>query len=442
MGPQLIPFTGDAKQPARAETVIIGGGIIGVMTALTLAERGQDVVLVEKGEIAGEQSSRKWGWCRQARRDPREFDLIRESLRLWRGMNERIDGDTGFATCGTFFAARTEANHARYSAWVNEAAQAGIMAEIASGAQVRQLLTGDLDPPSSGLWCASDGRAEPQRAVPLMAAAARARGATILTQCAARGIETAGGRVISVVTEHGRIACSNVVVAGGAWTRRILRDLDITIPQLKVRASVARTQPLPGGPDLCFWDGALGVRKRADGGYTIANGLLNAAPITPDSIRFMPAFLPLLGMDWQHIRLRLGHDFVSEWRDAAPVPYDQPSPYEACRVLDPAPDTRFVEASLEALRRRFPALAGARAEQVWAGMIDAMPDTVPIISPVASLSGLVVATGFSGHGFGIGPAAGQLVADLVTGAKPLVDPWAYRIERYADGTMPRPFGGV
>jgi len=304
------------------------------------------------------------------------------------------------------------------------------------------LLTGDCAPPPTGLYCASDGRAEPQWAAPLMARHAQAKGAQIFTDCALRGIETAGGRIVSVVSERGTIACRNVVVAGGAWTRRILRDLDIHIPQLKVRASVSRTQPLPGGPDLCFWDKSLGVRKRRDGGYTLANGLLNTVPLTPDSFRFMRPYLAILAMDWRHLRLSMGHDFFSEWANAAPVPLDRPSPYEACRVLDPAPDLRFVRSTLALFRRRFPQLAGARLVQVWGGMIDAMPDTVPIISPVDGVGGLIVATGFSGHGFGIGPGAGHLVADMVTGAAPIVDPHSYRITRYFDGTMPRPYGGV
>jgi glycine/D-amino acid oxidase-like deaminating enzyme len=442
MGPLLIPVFGDDALPKACETVVIGGGVIGVATALFLAERGQDVALVEKGHIAGEQSSRNWGWCRQARRDPREFDLIRESLSLWRGMNARVRADTGFVTCGIFFGARDDHTVERYAQWVKDAAQAGIHAEMASAATVRDLLPGDASPPSAGLYCASDGRAEPQRAAPLMALAARARGARIFTDCAARGIETGAGRVVSVVTERGPIACRNVVVAGGAWSRRILRDLGVEIPQLKVRATVARTQPLTGGPECCFWDDKLGVRKRADGGYTLANGLESAAPITPDHIRFFKPYLPLLAMEWRHLRFSLGAEFFTELAAAAPVPLDRPSPYEACRVLDPAPDLGIVKASLAELRSRFPALSQARLVQVWAGMIDAMPDTVPIISPVDQLSGLVVATGFSGHGFGIGPAAGHLVADLVSGARPIVDPHPFRLGRYADGTAPRPFVGV
>jgi glycine/D-amino acid oxidase-like deaminating enzyme len=442
MGPATLAFFGDQDMPAACETVVIGGGVIGICTALFLAERGHDVAVVEKGHVAGEQSSRNWGWVRQLRRDPREFDLARESLKLWRTMNARVGGDTGFTTCGILFSARSDAVAARYEGWVREAAQAGIVAEMLPAQRIAEVMVGDVAPPPGALFCPSDGRAEPQRAVPLMAEAARLAGARIVTDCAARGIETGGGRVIAVVTERGTIACRNVVVAGGVWSRRILRDLGIAIPQLRVRATVARTQPLPGGPTACFWDDTLGVRKRADGGYTLANGLLNTVPVIPDSVRFMRDYLPLLGMEWRHLRLSFGRDFIDQARWAGPVPFDRPSPYEACRVLDPAPDHAYVQASLALLRRRFPQLAAARLVQVWGGMMDAMPDTVPIISPVDSVSGLVVATGFSGHGFGVGPAAGHLVADLVSGRPPIVDPYPFRIGRYSDGTMPRPYGGV
>jgi len=74
----------------------------------------------------------------------------------------------------------------------------------------------------------------------------------------------------------------------------------------------------------------------------------------------------------------------------------------------------------------------------WAGMIDVMPDAIPVISPAESLPGLYIATGFSGHGFGIGPGAGKLVADMVTGDPTLVDPTPFRLSRFTDGSNPRP----
>jgi glycine/D-amino acid oxidase-like deaminating enzyme len=442
MGPLPISVPNESALPEVCDTVIIGGGIIGVTAALYLAEAGQRVVLVEKGHIAGEQSSRNWGWCRQGRRDPREFDLIRESLTLWRGMNAAIGAETGFATCGSFFGARNAATEMKYEQWTSDARQAGIYGEMVSSSKIAEILPGDIAPPRTGLFCAMDGRAEPQLAVPRIAIAAIARGATIVGDCAARGIEIAGGQVVAVVTEHGPVRCNAVVVAGGVWTRRILRDLGIHIPQLSVRATVSRTQPIAGGPNVCFWDEVLGVRRRADGGFTLANGLTNVAPVTPDSFRFFHQYLPLLQMEWKNVKLSLGREFVEEWRSSRPVPYDRPSPYEAVRVLDPPPDHKFVTSTLLEFRRRFPSLSDVRLVQVWGGMIDAMPDTIPVISPVAEIAGLIVATGFSGHGFGIGPGAGRMVADLIEGRTPIADPRPFRLERFTDGSRPRPFTGV
>ena len=80
--------------------------------------------------------------------------------------------------------------------------------------------------------------------------------------------------------------------------------------------------------------------------------------------------------------------------------------------------------------------------QQWAGMIDVTPDAVPVISAVDSLPGFFIATGFSGHGFGIGPGAGRLVADLVTGSDPIVDPTPFRLTRFSDGSRPQPIAGI
>src|SRR5215475_8590835 len=133
MGPEINRVDTDTLLPSQADVVVIGGGVIGLTSALFLAERGIKVVLLEKGEIACEQSSRNWGWCRQSVRDPREFDLIREALRLWRGMNERCQADTGFRTTGILFAARGEADEAQYHAWSGKAALAGIETRIVRG---------------------------------------------------------------------------------------------------------------------------------------------------------------------------------------------------------------------------------------------------------------------------------------------------------------------
>src|SRR6476620_6305248 len=105
MGPQVDPLAPEASFTSKVDVVVVGGGIIGTSTALARAKSGVSVALCEKGHIAGEQSSRNWGWVRKARRDPREIPLIVESLRLWEGMNEVVQGETGFRRTGIVFAA-------------------------------------------------------------------------------------------------------------------------------------------------------------------------------------------------------------------------------------------------------------------------------------------------------------------------------------------------
>src|SRR5271167_218855 len=107
MAPRVNPVHSDETLPARVAVVVIGGGIIGASTAYFLAKKGISTLLCEKGHIAGEQSSRNWGWCRKTGRDPRELPLIIESLRLWQGINERVEAETGFRHCGIMYLAET-----------------------------------------------------------------------------------------------------------------------------------------------------------------------------------------------------------------------------------------------------------------------------------------------------------------------------------------------
>ncbi|MDQ0391321.1 NAD(P)/FAD-dependent oxidoreductase [Labrys monachus] len=442
MGPQVDTLASDARFPAEADVVIVGGGIIGTSAALFLAQRGVSVVLCEKGHIAGEQSSRNWGWVRKARRDPREIPLIIESLRLWEGMNQVVGAETGFRRTGIVFAAESEAEVARYETWLDHARPYQIDARLISGAELERQVPGGASRWKAALFCATDGRAEPQKAAPAIAAEARRNGAVILTDCAVRGLDREGGRIAAAVTERGRIRCKSLVVAGGAWSRRFLKDLGLTLPQLKVRSSVMRTAPLEGAPETAMWCNEFAFRRRLDGGYNIANGNVNVVPIVPDSFRFFTDFLPALRADHKSLKLRLDGRFAQEWREAAPTPLDAVSVYEKVRVLDPAPDRRYLRQALESLSRMYPVFAGTRIVQEWAGLIDVMPDAIPVISPVDSLPGLVIATGFSGHGFGIGPGAGRLIADLVMGGTPVVDPHEFRFSRFSDGSNPRPIAGI
>lgn len=434
-GPYVVPVHGDTDLPAAVDVVVIGGGIIGTSTALELVERGLKVALCEKGGIGHEQSSRNWGWVRITRRDPREVPLMAEALRIWDGMAERTGRDLGYKKAGIMFACATDEEYAQHESWLKNLEEYQFGSRMVSGPELAELAPGMGDINIKGaLYTPVDGRAEPQKAAPAIAEAARDRGAHILTECAVRGIETSGGKVSGVVTERGNIACSQVVLAGGAWSSLFVRNFGVRLPQLKVKNSVIRTKPLEGGPETAVWTDGFSIRKRQDGGYTIADGFRNIADIVPDSFRYMKDFMPALGSQWGSLMLRLGGRFFDESRIPNKWAMDEASPFEYCRVLDPKPSFKLQDQALANLRRAFPVFNKAEIAQRWAGAIDVTPDAVPVISEVDSTPGFFIATGFSGHGFGIGPAAGKLAADLVTGKTPIVDPTPFRFSRFSDGS--------
>ncbi|WP_158930941.1 FAD-binding oxidoreductase [Acidisphaera sp. S103] len=439
MAPSVDRVRTDPSHPATARVVVIGGGIIGVCTAFFLARKGIKVVLCEKGEIAGEQSSRNWGWCRKMGRDPREIPLAIEALRLWPEMNTLVGAETGFRRDGIIYLCRTQKELAKREAWLESVGKPfQLDSRLLSRNQLTRVLPGLAGPWLGGLSTPSDGRAEPAHAAPAIAEAARRLGATILTQCAVRGVETQGGRIAGVVTERGTIACESVVLAGGVWSRLFCRPLDLRLPQLKVLSSVMRTEPLAGGPETSASGFGFGLRKRLDGGYTLASWNGNIADIVPDTFRFLGDFLPAMLMQRGSVKPRLGGRFVRElllprrWR------LDRPSPFEAVRVLDPPAHQAILKQARTHVTEAFPVFHGMRVAESWGGMIDVTPDGIPVISGVDALPGFFIATGFTGHGFGIAPGAGRLMAELVMGETPVVDPTPFRYSRFTDGTRHRP----
>jgi glycine/D-amino acid oxidase-like deaminating enzyme len=433
MGPYVDSVTSDEVLPTATGVVIVGGGIIGVSAALTLASRGIPTTLCEKGYIACEQSSRNWGWCRQAGRDEREMPLIVESLRLWRDMDRRTESETGFRTCGVMYVGESEADERRFSTWLDMARPYEIGTRIVRGDELKALMPGSSRTYRCGLHVPTDGCAEPQKAAPAIARAAQRKGAVILAHCAVRGIDRAAGRVSAVITERGRIVCDTVILAGGAWTSLFCASLGIRLPQLKVLSSVMRTAPV-AGPDTCTYMSDLGYRKRRDGGYTIARGSGYVVPMVPDSLRYFREFLPTIAKEAAGLKPRFNAQSLREFRTPRHWTLDTPSPFEKTRVLDPAPNKAMNREALEAMIRLYPHFAQVPIVQAWGGYIDVTPDVVPYISTVGDLPGLTVAAGFSGHGFGIGPAAGQLAAELATNLTLSVDAAPFRASRFSDGS--------
>jgi len=276
-----------------------------------------------------------------------------------------------------------------------------------------------------------------------LASAARRRGATLHQGCAVRGLDTKGGRIGGVFTEKGYIRTSAVICAAGAWASMFVRRHGIDMPQSSVHSTVFATTPAkqvsPGGlltPDFI-------LTPLLDGGYIVAAKARGRVELTPAGIRYARQFWPTLVKRWKLLELRLGRSFL-EGPDAlhGKWSFDRPTVFERIRVLDPKPNTAIVEPALREIVDAYPELAGIALARIWAGWIDSTPDAVPVISHVPTLPGLTIAAGFSGHGFGIGPGAGRLAADMAVGDTPIVDPTPFELARLVDGRPIRAPGGI
>ena len=429
------PVEHAAPLPAEADLVVIGGGVIGVATALFANRGGLKTVLVEKGRVAAEQSSRNWGWIRAQGRDPAELPIVLEARRLWAELAAQTGEDIGLAQTGVLYLAENDRDLAGYDQWAAIARAHDLDTRQLSAAEIAALLPAAAKSWPGALWTASDMRAEPWRAVPALARLAAREGVTIRESCAARGLDIAAGRVGGVVTEAGRIATPAVVLAGGAWSSLLLARHGVPIPQLSVRSTVVRAEAAAPFAGQAV-DGELAFRPRADGGVMLALGAAHDFFIGPDAFRHFFTWLPTAKSTFAQTRFRPAAPagFPDAWTTARKWSDGGPSPFETMRVLDPAPNGRFVERIAGAFAERFPALGKPEITHAWAGMIDSMPDLVPVIDQIPALPGLTLATGMSGHGFGIGPGVGRIVADLVAGRPAGHDLSRFRFSRFSDGS--------
>jgi len=425
----VTPFQGDPELPQKVDVVVVGGGIIGVTTAMELAERGISVAICEKGVIAGEQSSRNWGWTRQMGRDERELPLCIRSVALWAQIQDRIGRETGWRRTGISYLSYTERDLKGWLAWEEIGKRYGLDARMLSASEIKDKIPGNTGNLLGVLHTGSDGRAEPWIAVPAMAEYAREKGVKILTNCAVRTVETEGGKVSSVVTERGEIRCQTVVLAGGIWSRLFAGNMGFDFPQLKVIGPVTQVDNVSGVTNMPVGSGDFAYRQRLDGSFTIAVRNKNLAPLTPDHFRLFLEFMPTYLTTWRELSLQFNSVFFQELITKRRWTSSEVTPFEACRTMDPKPYPGFTVKALRKITRNFPAFANARVLCEWAGVIDATPDAIPVISKFHPVPGFYIASGFSGHGFGIGPGAGELMADLITGATPKVDPKVFDISR-------------
>ncbi|PHR96369.1 MAG: FAD-dependent oxidoreductase [Oceanobacter sp.] len=432
------PVTFNDDLPDAVDVVIIGAGIIGISTAWYLLQKGKSVLVCEKGRVAGEQSSRNWGWVRVTGRDADEVPIAIESVSRWDELSKELGPELGFARQGVLALADSEPEMAGYEEWLEIAKTHQLDTKLLTSAEATDHINGATGNWRGGMITPSDGRAEPFKAVPAIARAIRQKGGTIKENCAVRTIDVQAGKVCGVATEAGYVKTDAVLCAAGAWSNMFLSNMDILLPQLVVQGTVARTVAAPSVYEGAAGLGDIFIRRRQDKGYTVASAM-TVHTIGANSFRYLTKFIPSL-RSASDIRVKLGRDrtqqpiLIKKWGA------DSESPFERCRVLNPDPSSNAVRDMKKNLGKRLPLLAGIEFAQSWSGMIDVTPDVVPVMDKINSCPGLFVATGFSGHGFGIGPGAGRVMADLILGNDPMHDLSRFRFSRFTDGSkmMPGP----
>ena len=430
MAPTIAPVNTSTEFPTATTVVIIGGGIIGLTAALTLAERNIPVVVLEKGRIAGEQSSRNLGWVRKTSRHAHDIPLALAADRLWAQMPERVGADVGYRQEGILFVARNEAQMAMHEGWLKSVEHLSLDSRLLSKREIEALVPGGEGDWAGGIYTPSDARAEPTLASSAIAKAAMALGVVIIEQCAVRTLQMSAGKVSGVVTEKGEIRCDQVLLAGGMWSRRFLGNLGVSLPTLALTCSVLRTHPMQGPTEIAVGAPDFSFRKHKDGGFIITQrGKLDAF-LTLDHLLLAKQYMPQFRAQRSVLNVSLGKYFFNDLALARRWSADRISPFERVRVQDPAANPRLNNDAMNNLKAAWPVFEQARIAQAWAGTIDVTPDSNPVIGPVAQIPGLTVATGFSGHGFGTSPAAGHLAADMVSGHAPIIDPSPYRFERF------------
>lgn len=388
------------------DVLVIGGGIVGTATAYQLARRGLSVTLLEAEELASGATGRNLGyiWLHTRRAGP-ELDLVMATRRGLEQLPDELEADFGLRCGGGLI-------------YFDRPEQAEVMAEfaaqrVADGVPVRLLDAAEareLAPilPESILGatlCELDAQIDSRRYVRAFGRAAERSGATVLERTAVRGFEQRDNRVARVLTDAGPLSAGQIVLAAGAWTPFLGRQLGLDLPVHPMRLQIVRTQPMPQRLERLLY-GPAAVKQysifRELSTFTESAfssdleerhglALLEAACQTADGSYLLGCAMDYPGFDWH-------------------------------------PDLAGVALVTEGLARALPELRRARFAAAWAGILPFTADNLPIIGPAPGFDDLWVAAGHV-FGNGAGPTTGRLVADLLCGVEPIVDPAPFRPDR-------------
>jgi sarcosine oxidase subunit beta len=375
-----------------AEVVVIGAGITGAATAYQLARAGVRVTLVDRYGPAAMASGWTLAGVRQSGRHPAELPLARAAVALWQTLAEELDAQTQYRQHGNLRLARTEAEIPVIGRLIEEQSAAGLdIVKLADTAAIRAIapaISGDVLMAS---YCASDGHADPKPTVLGFVRGAERHGATLRFGERVLAIDTLGGKVSGVRTDHGLIPADRVVLAAGIFGNQLLGPLGLEVPLDVQVVTVLQSTAMP--PML---DQVIGVANADVAGRQEASG------------RF---------------RVTSGVE-----------PWDGAMEDGATPVIRPSASS--LAGTVQKFGHVVPAYRAARIEAIWAGLIDLTPDALPVIEASPDIDGLVIAMGYSGHGFCLGPISGRILSDLVQGRDPGLPLAPFTLGRFAGRNMP------
>lgn len=378
-----LPVPSEAL-PERAAVAIIGGGIMGVSIAFHLAQAGvRDVVLVERDTVGSGSSAKPLGGIRATFSDPGNIQLGQRSLEAFERFDAEFGTDIGLRQVGYLFLCRTpdEADAVAASATLQNRLGGDTRLVTPSEAAA---LNPYLDPRAlvGASYSPRDGYARPARVVAAYREAAARLGARVCERTEVLGIGRAAG-VHELHTTRGALVADTIVIAAGAWSRRVGAMVGIDLPVEPLRRLIGVTAPLRPAPgDIPFTlDLSSTLYFHGAGDEAL-----------------------LVGISHPGQAAGFGRDFDHEWVPA----FD-----EAAAVVAPS-------------------LVGLSLVGGWAGLYEDTPDHNACIGRAEQVEGVLYATGFSGHGFLQGPAVGELVRDLYLGRTPFLDPTPFGAARFGE----------